>query len=279
MLQVFGDESHDPKSERVFAVAALFGAEAQWEDLKRRWRDRLGHRIFHAADCESGHGDFARTPHADNQKLYADLARILGESRVLGYGSAMDLAAYREFFPDALKEVPYYRCFKDVVYQCGKWAKWSIPSDQAEFHFDRRLESDYNAGVLYGHMASMAEWDCSSFLCKKLNIASRSAIGIQAADLYAREVMKHLDNIIGPIRRPMRRSFQALRETKRFGCGLHKREYFQDFRSKFDTIASEMGLSQELYREWLERHGQADSISSRHRYLIDLDSASAGPTK
>jgi hypothetical protein len=28
MLDVFGDESHDPKNERVFAVAALFGCSS-----------------------------------------------------------------------------------------------------------------------------------------------------------------------------------------------------------------------------------------------------------
>jgi hypothetical protein len=107
VLHVFGDESHDPKSERVFAVAALFGSEAQWDDLKGRWRNRLGDRIFHATDCESDHGVFAATSHAENQKLYADLTNILGESRLLGFGSAMDLAGYREFFPDALNDVPY----------------------------------------------------------------------------------------------------------------------------------------------------------------------------
>src|ERR1035441_475806 len=271
MLQVYGDESHDPRMERVFAVAALFGTQARWDDLAIRWQDRLGDRVFHATDCETDHGEFARTDHADNLKLYADLTKILGESRLLGYGSAMDLAGHREFFPDVLDDAPYYKCFKDVVYQCGKWAKWSIPSDEVEFYFDQRLESDYNASVLYGHMASVAEVDCSPFLRKKLNIASRSAIGIQAADLYAREVMKHLDNTAGPVKRPMRRSLQALRETKRFGCDLHLKEYFQDFRSKFDEIALQVGMSRERYREWLQKHGQMDSISSRHRYLIDLD--------
>jgi hypothetical protein len=125
----------------------------------------------------------------------------------------------------------------------------------------------------------MADWDCSSFLCKKLSIAARSAIGIQAADLYAREVMKHLDNLVGPVKRPMRRSFQALRETNRFGCDFHVREYFQDFRNKFDELALKVGMSREQYREWLEKYDQADSISSRHSYLIDLDRRSTASTR
>ena len=217
MLQVFGDESHDPKCERVFAAAALFGTEEQWGAVRAQWTDRLDGRVFHASDCETDHGEFVGTDHAENLKLYADLTKILAESKLLGFGSAMDLAAHSEFFAGTPADIPYYRCFRDVVFQCGKWAKWAIPADTAEIYFDQRVESDYNAGVLYGHIASLPDWDCAPFLRTPLKIASRSEVGIQAADLYAREVMKHLDNTVGPVKRPMRRSMEALQKTKRFG--------------------------------------------------------------
>jgi len=275
MLQVFGDESHDPKSERVFAVAALFGTEEQWNAFQALWTARLGGRIFHASDCGTDHGEFADSPHSENLELYADLTRILASSKLLGFGSAMDLAGYNEFFGEAPADIPYYRCFRDVVWQCGKWAKWAIPADTAEFHFDQRVESDYNAGVLYGHIASLPDWDCAEYLRTPLKISSRADAGIQAADLYAREVMKHLDNAVGPVERPMRRSMQTLRETNRFGCDLQLREFFEDFRRKFDEVANKVGMSAEHYRQWLRENGQADSISSRHRYLIDIDAAEA----
>jgi hypothetical protein len=270
VLLAYGDESHDPKNERVFAFAALFGSEQQWDTLRSKWSERLNGRVFHAADCESDQGEFSGNDHAANLRLFADLTRILAASGIIGHGSAMDLAGHREFFPDSPHEVPYYRCFKDVVYQCGKWAKWAIPSDTAQFHIDRRIETDYNARVLYGHMATM-RWDCAPYLAKELEIISRSEIGIQAADLYAREVMKHLDNEVGLVKRPMRRSLKALQDAKRFGCNLHMREYFQDFKTKFDDIAKGAGISIEEYRQWLREHKQADSISSRHRFLIDLE--------
>lgn len=273
MLQVFGDESHDPKSERVFAVAAIFGTEEQWAALRPLWTDRLGGRVFHASDCETDHGEFATSPHEENLRLYADLTKILAESRLIGFGAAMDLAGYHEFFAEAPADIPYYRCFRDVVWQCGKWAKWAIPADTAEFHFDQRVESDYNAGVLYGHIATLPDWDCARFLRTPLKISTRDEVGIQAADLYAREVMKHLDNMLGPVKRPMRRSMAALRVTNRFGCDLHMREFFEDFRRKFDDIAVNVGMNAEHYRQWLAKTRQADSISSRHRYLVDMDAA------
>jgi hypothetical protein len=145
MLQVFGDESHDPKNERVFAVAAIFGTEEQWDAFRPLWTERLAGRVFHASDCETDHGEFALTTHAENLQLYADLTKLLGASKLLGFGSAMDLAGYYDFFGGAPADIPYYRCFRDVVWQCGKWAKWAIPADTAEFHFDQRVETDYNA--------------------------------------------------------------------------------------------------------------------------------------
>lgn len=56
-------------------------------------------------------------------------------------------------------------------------------------------------------------------------------------------------------------------------ANLHLREFFEDFRKKFDSIAVKAGMSVDHYRQWLGHNGQADSISSRHRYLIDLDGA------
>lgn len=73
----------------------------------------------------------------------------------------------------------------------------------------------------------------------------------------------------------MRRSMETLRATNRFGCDLHMREFFKDFRRKFDQIAANVGMNVDHYREWLSKNGQADTISSRHQYLIDMDAAEA----
>jgi hypothetical protein len=271
MLRVFGDESHDPKCERVFAVAILFGTDAEWEQFSTRWNGRLGGKIFHASDCETDHGDFAQASHAENLKLYADLTKIICESRLLGFASAMDLQGYREFFPDALDDIPYYRCFRDVIVKSGEWAKMAIPQEVARVIFDQRMKSNYNAGVLYEYMVRTAKWEASAHLEKTISFESRSIAGIQAADLLAREMMKHLDNIVGPVKRPERRSMEALRKTQRIGGDLHLRDFFQDFRRQFDDVSARVGMSAHKYREWLRARGLSDSISSRHMYLIDSD--------
>lgn len=239
LCAVFGDESHDESNQRVFAVAALFGSEDQWSALEAQWRARVGDRIFHAAACDSDAGEFATATHAENKALYKDLTQILSNSRIIGFGSAIDLAGWREFFPGVPEDIPYYRCFRNVVVQCGKWVQMAIPRGPVKFTFDSRRESNYNAGVLYDYLVNLPEWkDAEDF--DEISFGSRKSIGIQAADLYTREVMKHLDNMIGPVRRPMRRSMEALQNVHRFGGDFFMREHFQDFRRQFNELAKRL---------------------------------------
>jgi hypothetical protein len=62
-------------------------------------------------------------------------------------------------------------------------------------------------------------------------ISFESSIGnprIQVSDLLAREVMKDLDNLIGPVRREIRGSWRALRETGRFLAFNWGTDWFRD---------------------------------------------------
>src|ERR1700722_5219555 len=152
MYSVFGDESHDEKNERVFAVAGLFGSDEDWKQLRAKWINRTGGKNFHAAACETGKGDYAGAPDVENKALYKDLTQLLCASRLMGFGAAIDLAGHRLHFPDIPVDIPYYWCFRKVVHQCGKWTRWSVPQDTVKFTFDQRKESDYNAGVLYNYM-------------------------------------------------------------------------------------------------------------------------------
>ena len=275
MYTVFGDESHDESRARVFAVAGLFGSDDHWRELEDKWRARTGGKIFHAADCDSDSGEFAGIAHAENKKLYKDLVTILCGSRILGHGSAVDIAGHNEFFPDVPRDILYYRCFRDVVVKCSDWAKWAIPRGPVKFTFDSRRESNYNAGVLYDYLVNLPEWKTAQDF-EEVSFASRKLVGIQAADLYAREVMKHLDNMIGPVARAPRRSLEALENTNRFGADLFMREYFQDFKRRFEEVSKQCGIDPQRYVDWLNEHKLGDSISSRHRYMIALDEAEKG---
>jgi hypothetical protein len=50
--------------------------------------------------------------------------------------------------------------------------------------------------------------------------------------LFAREAMKALDNVVGPVKRPIRQSWQALLGTDRFVVDALSTEWFEDMKRK-----------------------------------------------
>jgi hypothetical protein len=117
-------------------------------------------------------------------------------------------------------------------------------------------------------MAKLKSWPASSYLQENVRFASRKYIGIQVADLVARETMKHLDNLVGPIKRSTRRSYSALMETGRFRFTFFDKQWFADFRGDFVNVASSCGVEFKEYQAWLGERGLTDNISNRHRYMF-----------
>jgi hypothetical protein len=251
----------------VFAVAGLFGDEAEWTSVKKAWLNRTKGKVFHAAQCETDAGDFADSPHKENQLLYKDLTKILAASNLLGYGRAMDISEFSLLFPNAVKHQPYYMCFQDVVTAFATNTSVCIPPDKVEFIFDHNIEVEYNAASLYSYMKSLSEWRFHEFLADKISFASRKEPGIQMADLVARETMKHLDNIVGPEKRSTRLSMKALSESRHFKFDFFQREYLQDLRRKIN-ILMRPGSSISEYKTWREAHRLVDNADSRLRYMI-----------
>jgi hypothetical protein len=269
MFTVFGDESADAQKKRVFAVAGLFGNAKDWQEFESEWFERTGGKVFHAADCESDRKEFSGIAHADNLRLYKDLTHILCKSRLLGFCVAIDLAGHRVVFPGVPDDIPYYMCFRDVIRRCAKHAYLSIEQEQVRFVFDSRIESNQNAGMLYDYMANLAEWKYSSVFEEVTFETRHKHIGIQAADLVAREGMKDFDNVLLGNPRPRRRSMQVLVDAHRFGFDFYHGEAFDDFRKRHAADIAKSGAD---YARWLKAHNIKDGVGARHRYLIETES-------
>ena len=270
MSLIFGDESADQTKRRTFAVSGLIASPEVWESFKKAWLERTGGWIFHAADCESDHGDFAITPghtHDDNLKLYCDLVQILAHSGVRGYAAALDIGAWYEAFPCVPKDFGYYKCLTEVIKHFARTPEYR-KGVELEFTFDRRQESEYNAGLLYSYMVSMPEWKNGSiFMGVKVSFDSRKDVRIQAADIIAREAMKHLDNLG---KRPVRRSLQALTELEDlpFVFDFFTREYCFHTKTIWPQLEEATGMHPEKYLGWLiENKLGSDNWSNRFRYV------------
>jgi hypothetical protein len=284
VLNVFGDESHDEKKQRVFAVGGLIGREEEWDALGVIWNERTGGKPFHAADCESDRGDYKGIEHHENLRLYADLARMLAKrTRLLGFGVAIDLVEYRRIFAGLPEDQPYYLCFHDVVKSFAQVGYLHVPREKVSFTFDRNLEREYNATVLYDYMVHLPDWKFRDYIGDTVSFADRRNVGIQAADLIAREAMKHLDNQIGPQLRLPRASIRVLGSSNRFKFNFYVEKSLLALEQMakdldLDTLRKN-GESLLGFREWLLETKQADTIANRIRYIQYAKSPPAGESK
>ncbi|MGD0012398.1 MAG: hypothetical protein ABSE93_28140 [Terriglobia bacterium] len=267
LYATYGDESADEKAERVFAVGGIFGTQDEWDDLEGKWREKTKGIPFHAVDCECDQGDYAKTSHEENQKLYRDLTQLLCGTKLIGTSMVVDVQAHRRQFPGA---DPYYLCFSYVFVGCAELGYLSLPQGEVKFTFDNNVEKQPNATQLYGYMANQPEWKFHRYMESEVGFAvRRDKIGIQAADLFARESMKQLDNYIGPVKRPIRKSMKALADTNRFFVIIADDRRLGALSRNAQRLGEAIqGKKWESYQAWLVRSKRIDSTMARVHYLV-----------
>lgn len=259
VLSVFGDESADETSERVFAISGLFGAEDEWRAAEESWLALTKGEVFHAADWE-------RNGRKDE---YKQLALALAASPVAGVAYAIDLVGFRAVYPETLREAPYLKCFARLI----KDAAWnaevfnaSVPPPQniskLEFTFDNRRETKYSAARLYSNMLEEPNWSPSALLASKVSFECRTNPRIQMADMIARECMKDLDRQVGPTKFRERLSKVELGRNNHFRFFALRREDFTRERESFAALEKD-GFSEAAYGEWLREKGAQDTWDSR----------------
>lgn len=272
MYLAYGDESADESKQRVFALAGIFGSESDWDALKKTWGTRTGGKIFHATDCDTDQGDYKHTDHRDNKQLYADLTQIIAASNLLGHAAIVNLAEYNELIAPHLDAEPYYFAFNSVVIHLGKKAAVCIPRDRVKFKFDRNHQIEHNAAELYGAIIKRP-YASRELMDDEVAFVSRKDIGVQAADLVAREAMKWLDNRIGPVSRYTRTSTHVLLDSKRIKFRLYGREWFEKLRDGAAMMPEESyaRYSEEGYRQWLSQERLQHTLPNKIRYEATLE--------
>lgn len=263
-LKLFGDESADATKSRVFAVAGVIGSESEWTLAETAWTARTGGKPFHANVCES---EFVRDPdrqkHKDNLRLYEELTRILAGSHLVGFASALALISHREYVPQVLADVAYYKCLTDVIGAAGRTARRfnERPSEEddvrLEFTFDSRLQSDGAAGTVYKMLRNQREWAGIDTLDTKVSFEDGPLPRLEMGDLLARESMKELDRKITNARPKPRASYVALDETRKFKFIEHDREYCAKWREMLEQ--PEARAMWNAYEKWLSDTGRVQN--------------------
>lgn len=187
-----------------------------------------------------------------------------------GVGYSIDLTAQRRVFPDIAADFAYYKCFAEVIDAMVICATKN--QEAVKFTFDMRRESGYNTGILYRMFYEFSPAEQSHMFSEISFAVSRENSKLQAGDLFTREVMKGLDNLIGPVKRAPRKSWQVLAATDRFHHRTVGIQYFEDLRRKMPLIQKLVGWKEHEYRKWLSDSNRQENLSNRLLYLEHLTS-------
>jgi hypothetical protein len=272
MYSVFGDESHDEKAQRVYAVAGVGGSEKEWASLEYAWIERTKGIVFHPTDCESDKGDYKDFTHEENQRLYRDLVKILTNTGLLGCAAVIDLKGLRAVFPDMDEDVwPYSGCFSKVVGHFRDVGRLLIPQEKVKFSFHINQKTQWDASSLYNYLMTLPEDERPPDLClaDEISFISREDMtGIQVACLFAREAMKHYDNLfIEPRRRRERASMRALFSTGRFELHYYNKKYYENMLNDWQRLPWAKYVSDGGYEKWLQKNKLKHTQGNGIRYL------------
>jgi hypothetical protein len=165
-----------------------------------------------------------------------------------------------------------------VLFHIDK-AHADFPSQPLRIVFDRNRRTGYNSRLLFDYLAEESEPRNKQWLPSGLEFVSREEVGVQAADLWVRELMKFLDGSLfsGDNYKP-REQWNVLYGTGRFGGDLQFGEYFQSMKDQMATLESNTGMSKDRYIAWLHQKKRQDNQSNRieyMRYVAAKDRASA----
>jgi hypothetical protein len=262
VLTAYGDESSDATNQRTFSIAAVVGSHETWDALTPKWHEATGGIVFHAADCEAGYNDFSGMSLPDRLKLIRRLASLLATSGLIGHASVIDLKAHRLFATSFRDDLPYLHAFSEVITQCAEVGYLSIPREPVSFILDRNLGREYNAVHLYYEVMQKRNEILAG---GGVSFKTRDEMGIQAADLFAREAMKSMDSWNSGAGRPVStEAFSLLTGApKRFYVRTMGHAYFKQARHLADKFANNPGP----YRDWLSRKRLVDNTTNRLDYL------------
>jgi hypothetical protein len=182
----------------------------------------------------------------------------------------IDLAGCRKAFPEMMPDQTYGSAFLRTIDFLVERARSSNNHRSIEVIFDRHRPTEHNTGLLYRYASTEGGWQDQCLLPESLRFASLADIGIQAADLWVRELMKFFDGNLfseGYVPRPQ---CQTLLETRRFGGDLQCAEYFEDMRQKLPLLEAQTGMSGEAYALWLQRKRRHDDQSNRITYMMEV---------
>ena len=221
MLRLYLDDAgnQDEAGRPVFALGGYIATEATWRNFTHHWRHVLGAFglvAYHAADCEAGQGEFKGWSPGRRLDLKLRLVQIIDRHRLVAVARGVhvpdfnDVLLHDEAHRDITGSAPFY----PIVYCLHACLDW-IASEWAYRPQGERIavvceEGSRGTGALqeaYRWVKREMMW---ARIFDTIAFAEKDTMPLQAADMFAHEAYKALENEWAGRPRPQRKLLTAL---------------------------------------------------------------------
>ncbi|MGA2233444.1 MAG: hypothetical protein ABSH22_21275, partial [Tepidisphaeraceae bacterium] len=210
-LHGYFDDSGDGSGRQWISIGGAVAPKENWEFLERRWRKATAEcqESFHATDCEAGRGCCNGWPVEKRTLLMRKLVDAIISCGIGVFGTTLPIRDYLNVFGGS-KDDAYLLAFKHALFNMAIQGRYAQEHGHGEEVFVCHESGQHDQKILSAFKEMMgADWEFSRHL-QSLNIGRKTQVGLQVADLVARETFKFFDNQSSnrPIRKPVIRLVQ-----------------------------------------------------------------------
>jgi hypothetical protein len=213
MIEAYFDESGTHHGSPLMCVAGYVIEAEQRRHFQQEWDAILakhGIPYFHMSDCAHGAGVFARVPKSVRSEICRSLIELIKLRAELGIAVSVCESDYQMLAPPDFKIDAYSFCLHYCMQGVMTWANKFRIVHPISYFFESGHKNEAVANSLVtwlrGNQAIVNGLRCHSHSF----VSGKRLCGIAAADLLAWEFHAAYRNKFGPIRRPVRLSFQNL---------------------------------------------------------------------
>jgi hypothetical protein len=215
-VQFYFDESGIHAGSPALILAGYAAPTAQWLKFEDRWKTALaeaGVSCFHMSEFESRLSEFRGWSNPKRIAFLSGLIDIINETAVYGLCCAISMEDYREAVPEDLRQFDprfaYLLCFHECLTWIPDILESVPPKETVNLVFDG---NDQYTPMLYRAFCAFKQFFGEPrWLLGTLSYGSkRNYIPLQAADILAYEMYKHLSHRLTDQDRVMRKSLDRL---------------------------------------------------------------------
>jgi len=219
-VEFYFDESGTDAKGPAFVVAGYVATTAQWLAFEERWRKTLKDfnvQTFHMHDLEQRCVEFSGWNAETCIALQSRLIEIINQTVMVGLACGISLADYRAAAPPELHadiRFGYLLCFYECLMGIHHYMEGHDSVEPIKLLFDQQAEYSPMMTKVYTRLRRHLGYP--DWMVAEIGFADRrQRVPLQAADLFAYEMFKHLTHRAVEPWRNLRKSAAAL-DTNRY---------------------------------------------------------------